>query len=157
MPIKHDVQLSPPNPWLDKNKATSKSVLRIEAFGFSSLILLSWLTELIRLPHVLFGEPFAPNWERAALRTVIIMLMWGWVHWMTQQLIKRLHYLEEFLRVCCWCRKVSHRDEWLSMEEYFTSKFATQTSHGMCPECAKSASSQYTATLPGQRDEIPVK
>jgi hypothetical protein len=23
------------------------------------------------------------------------------------------------------------------MEKYFTSKFATKTSHGMCPECLK--------------------
>jgi hypothetical protein len=57
------------------------------------------------------------------------------VHLLTRRLLKRLHYLVEFLRVCSWCRKVCYHDEWLEMEKYFSSKFATKTSHGMCPEC----------------------
>jgi hypothetical protein len=65
----------------------------------------------------------------------VISLIWVWVHLATRRLLKRLHYLEEFLRVCSWCHKVCHEGEWLTMEKYFNSKFATQTSHGMCPEC----------------------
>ncbi|HLP75307.1 MAG TPA: hypothetical protein VK327_00175 [Candidatus Paceibacterota bacterium] len=115
--------------------ARSNSILWIEAFGFSFIIALSWLTELLRIPHYLFGEPFVPNWNRAALRTVIIVSIWIWVYLITRRLLKRLHYLEDFLRVCGWCRKVCHGDDWLTMEKYFNSKFATRTSHGMCPEC----------------------
>jgi len=116
-------------------KGRSNTILWIEAFGFSFLILLSWLTEIARIPHLIFGEPFASNWHRAALRTIMILLVWTWVHLATRRLLKRLHYLEEFLRICSWCRKVCHEGEWLTLEEYFNSKFATQTSHGMCPEC----------------------
>jgi hypothetical protein len=138
---------SPARLFLDKIFATSKvtsmkqtqdrssSILWIEAFGFSFIIALSWLTEMVRLPHLLFDEPFNPNWHRAALRTVVILLIWTWVHLATKQLLKRLHYLEEFLRICGWCRKVGYRGEWLSLENFFNSKFATRTSHGMCPEC----------------------
>ncbi len=114
-------------------------ILWIEAFGFSLIIVLSWLTEAMRLPHFIFGEPFVANWERAILRTVVVLLIWAWVHLATRRLLKRLHYLEEFLRVCSWCRKVCHDGKWLTMEEYFNSKFATQTSHGMCPDCMKEA------------------
>lgn len=120
---------------MKKNKEKPDAILWIEAFGFSLLIVLSWVTEAIRIPHFIFGEPFIPNWHRAALRTVVILLIWVWVHLATKRLLERLHYLEEFLRICSWCRKVCHDGEWMSVERYFSSKFATRTTHGMCPKC----------------------
>ena len=119
------------------SREKSHTILWIEAMGFSILIAFSWLTEIARIPHFLFDEPFMPNWHRALLRTIVIALIWTWVHRATRRLLKRLHHLEEFLRICSWCRKVCHDGNWLSLEEYFNSKFATQTSHGMCPECLK--------------------
>jgi hypothetical protein len=120
---------------MKKSKIQSNAILRTEALGFSLLIVLSWLTEMLHIPHYLFGESFEPNWHRAALRTVIILAIWIWVHLLTRRLLKRLHYLEEFLRICGWCRRVCNDGEWLPMEQYFSSKFAMRTSHGMCPEC----------------------
>jgi hypothetical protein len=122
---------------MNTSQKSSSSVLWIEAFGFSIIILLSWLTEVLRIPHFLFGEPFVPNWHRAVLRTVVVSLIWIWVHLATKRLLRRLHYLEDFLRICSWCRKVCYDGEWLTMEKYFDSRFATRTSHGMCPECLK--------------------
>jgi hypothetical protein len=115
----------------------SNTILWIMAFGFSILIACSGRTEVARVPHFLFGEPFTPNWHRAILRTIVISLIWTWVHLATGRLLKRLHYLEEFLRICGWCRKVCYEGDWLTLEDYFNSKFATQTSHGMRPECLK--------------------
>ncbi|MDE3067171.1 MAG: hypothetical protein KGJ60_06415 [Verrucomicrobiota bacterium] len=122
---------------MKQTKEKSDAILWIEAGGFSSLIMLCWLTEMIRIPHLLFGEAFAPDLRRAVLRSVVILLVWAWVHSATKRLLKRLHYLEEFLRICGWCRKVCHDGEWLEMEGYFSSKFATRTTHGMCPECLR--------------------
>jgi len=99
--------------------------------------MLSWLTELARIPHIVLSEPFMADWRRAALRTVVILLVWGCVHLATKRLLERLHYLEKFLRICSWCRKVCDDGQWLEMEKYFNSKFATQTTHGMCPDCLK--------------------
>jgi len=118
-------------------KDKENSILLVEATGFSMLIALCWVTEFVRLPHILFGEAFTPDWRRAVLRNVVLLLVWASVHAATKRLLKRLHYLEEFLRICGWCRKVCHDGEWLTMESYFNSKFSTQTSHGMCPECLK--------------------
>jgi len=67
----------------------------------------------------------------------VILLVWAWVHRVTKRLLERLHYLEEFLRICGWCRKVCCDGEWLDMEAYFSSKLDTRTTHGMCPECLK--------------------
>ena len=122
---------------MKQTKVKWNFILWNEAFGFSLMIVLSWLTEIIHIPHLIFGEPFTPNWHRAILRTIVILLIWGWVHLITRRLLKRLHHLEDFLRICSWCRKVCHDDEWLTMEDYFNSKFATRTSHGMCPECLR--------------------
>jgi hypothetical protein len=69
------------------------------------------------------------------------------VHLTTKRLLKRLHYLEEFLLVCSWCRKVGHEGEWLTMEGYFGSKFATETSHGICSERAKKAKDRMMAGI----------
>jgi hypothetical protein len=120
------------------------SILKVEAIGFSFLIVMTWLAEALKIPHYLFDEPFAPNWKRAILRTIVMLLIWAWVHLMTRRLLKRLHYLEDFLRICSWCRKVCHDDEWLGMEQYFNSKFAMRTSHGMCPECLKKKVQEMT-------------
>lgn len=120
---------------MNKTQAKWKTILWSEAFGFSLMIVLSWLTELLRIPHYLFGEPFVPNWHRAILRTVVIGLIWFWVHLVTRRMLKRLHYLEDFLRICSWCHKVGHDGQWLTMNDFFSSKFATRTTHGMCPEC----------------------
>jgi hypothetical protein len=111
------------------------SILWIEGLGFSSLIGLSWLTEAVRIPHFIFDETFTPHWNRALLRTLVIILAWAWVHLATRRLLKRLHYLEDFLRLCGWCRRVCHDGEWMEFEKFYNSKFATQTTHGMCPDC----------------------
>jgi hypothetical protein len=119
------------------SKGKSNSILWVEAIAFSLLTGLSWLTEVLRLPHLLYGEEFIPDWRRASLRTLVILFIWLWVFLATKKLLKRLHYLEEFLRVCGWCRNVCHGGEWLAMEKFFNSKFDTKTTHGMCPDCLK--------------------
>ncbi len=122
---------------MTQTKKRAESILRKEAIGFSLIIVLSWATEIFQLPHLLFGEPASVNWHRALLRTVVVLAIWIWVHVATKRLLKRLHHLEEFLLVCSWCRKVGHEGKWLTMEQYFGSKFDTGTSHGICPECAQ--------------------
>jgi hypothetical protein len=130
------------------------SILWIEALGFLVLILFSWLTEMTRLPFLLFGETFNPNWHRALLRTLVILLVWLFVHRVTRRLLKRLHHLEEFLRICGWCHRVCHEGEWLELEKFFSSKFATTTTHGMCPDCLKKSvaeigQAKYPPSAPG--------
>lgn len=126
-------------------KGKSTRILWVEATAFSLIISLSWLTEIIRIPHLLYGEDFTPNYRRAILRTVVILLIWLWVNVATRKLLRRLHYLEEFLRVCGWCRKVSYGNEWIEMETYLKSKFSTKTSHGMCPDCLRKKKAEIAA------------
>lgn len=116
---------------------SGRSILRRQAVGFSILVAIMWIVEIFHLPHHLFGESPEFQWMRATVRTLTVALVWAIVHFSTRRLLQRLHELEEFLLICAWCRKVGDRDRWLSLEDYFDSKFATSTSHGICPECAK--------------------
>jgi hypothetical protein len=104
--------------------------------GFSVILVLVWLTELVGLPHLWFGEPAGFVWTRVLFRSAVLLAIWLWVHLSNRRLIKRLRHLEEFLLVCSWCRKVGHEGKWLMMEDYFGSHLHTETSHGICPECA---------------------
>jgi hypothetical protein len=116
---------------------SGRSILLRESIGFSVIILLTWLAEIVYLPHLLYAEPAEFLWGRVLVRTGVILAIWAWVHFTTRRVLRRLHELEEFLLVCSWCRKVGHEGKWLTMEEYFGSKFETETSHGICPECAE--------------------
>jgi hypothetical protein len=114
-----------------------ETILWVEGVGFGLLVVFAWLTEILHVPQVLFAEPSGFNLGRALLRTAVIACVWIAVHLSTRRLLQRLHHLEEFLKVCSWCRKIGHEGEWMTMEEYFGSELATKTSHGICPECSQ--------------------
>jgi hypothetical protein len=106
--------------------------------GFLLIILLSWLDELIALPYLLWGGPSPHgNWRESVIETVIALSVWAIVFTYTRRVINRVYYLEGFLTVCAWCRKIHHDDQWIPIEEYVQRGFHAKTSHGMCPTCAK--------------------
>ncbi len=114
--------------------------------GFLAIIILSWTNELLDLPRLLFGGKTQTNWREAAIETFLVVVVWITVHTATKRLLARVHYLEGFLRVCAWCRKISHDDEWLPVEQYFAKGFDIETSHGICPACAEKAISDARKT-----------
>ncbi len=116
---------------------SGKFILRAQIIGFSTLLVIMWLVELFRLPHHFFGESAEFLWPRVLFRTATVLVIWLLVHLTTRRLLQRLHELERFLRICGWCRRVGHAGEWLTLEDYFNSRFATPTSHGICPACAE--------------------
>lgn len=116
---------------------SGRTILRGQAIGFSVLIAIMWIVEALRLPHHFYGDPAEFIWTRALLRSAVVLIVWGVVHVTTSRLLRRLHELEEFLLICSWCRRVGHDGEWLQLEDYFNSKFATETSHGICPDCVE--------------------
>jgi hypothetical protein len=93
------------------------------------------LNELFHLPHLLFGSGPHTSWHEAAMESTALLIVWGIVIAFTQRLMRKLFYLDGFLRVCAWCRKIGHEDEWSTLEDYFSRGFAIETSHGMCSEC----------------------
>ncbi len=110
------------------------TILAYEVVGFLAIIALSWINELLGLPSLIFGTDHLGGWHESLLETAIILLVAIPVLVLTRRLVTRLHYLEEFLRLCAWCRKLHLDNEWVPVEEFLQRKFDTQTSHGICPD-----------------------
>ena len=118
-----------------QNRNPSHYLVLYETLGFALIILLTWLDELFKLPSLLFGGEYLPDYHEAIIESFVILIVAIVVILSTRKLLDRLHYLEGFLRVCAWCRNVEHEGQWISMEDYFNRRFNIKSSHGMCPEC----------------------
>ena len=118
------------------NRKKTQRILWYEAIGFLFLIALSWLNELVSLPLLIFGgDKYSASMHEAMMETIALVVVGFAVISVTMRLMRRLFYLDGFLRVCAWCRKVGHDDEWASIEQYFARGFDIETSHSICPEC----------------------
>lgn len=105
--------------------------------GFAILLVVMWTAEMLHLPNRIFGDSTEAMWPRIAVRSSAVLGIWLIVHLTTSRLLKRLHELESYLRICSWCRKVDDHGEWRTMEDYFDARFQTGTSHGICPVCSR--------------------
>jgi len=121
-----------------KVSKSGSRVLWYECFGFGLILLLARLNRFVDLPQLLTGaDTRLAKWRDGFIETVLILLIWAFVHSLTKRLVERLHYLEGMLRICAWCRKVGHDDRWMRLEDYFAEDFQIDTTHGVCPECLK--------------------
>lgn len=106
--------------------------------GFVGIILLSWLDEILRLPYLLFGGVASQgNWQESLMESLLAIVIWVITYLYARRIIQRVYYLEGFLTVCAWCRKIRFEDKWIPLEEFFASGLQTKTSHGMCPTCSR--------------------
>ena len=101
-------------------------------------MVISYLDELIKLPSLIFsGDPSAFLYRRSTLDMLIVLAVWLLVSTSTRRILERIHYLEKFMRVCAWCRKIDYKGEWMRLEDFMQQGFDTPTTHGICPECFK--------------------
>ena len=97
---------------------------------------IGYLDELIKLPSLIFsGHPFAFMFQRSTLNMLLVLAVWLLVSASTRRILERVRYLEKFMRVCAWCRKIDYKGEWMPLEEFMRQGFDTPTTHGICPEC----------------------
>jgi hypothetical protein len=93
--------------------------------------------EFAMYTHAILGLPHrAEDLNRTAITTVILLLLWMFSAYKIYLVVSRLSYLETFLHVCAWCRRIEYNDRWLSLEAHFTQKTGGRVSHGICPECS---------------------
>jgi hypothetical protein len=115
------------------NPANVRRILCWETAGFIFLICLSWLDEVLSIPHLLFNAPVGSNYPEAMLETSALAVVWLMVFFGT----KRLAPPRDPVKVCIWCRKVSSGVEWLHTEEYFRNRFDVVAERSACPVCTK--------------------
>ena len=104
--------------------------------GFLRIIVLCFLDDLLQLPTLIFsGDPFAFVYRRSTLDILLVLAVWFIVSRSTRRILARVHYLEKFMRVCAWCRRIHFKGEWMPLEEFMRQGFDTPTTHGICKEC----------------------
>ena len=127
-------------PFHGKLKSKSFVVRRLlayEAFGFAAIIAIIWANELFDLPHHVLGAPVTDiNWREACLETLCILILAGTVLLLTFRFLKHVKYLEGFLVVCAFCKKIRlDEDTWVPIEQFVREGAEVEFSHSYCPEC----------------------
>ncbi len=112
-------------------------VLLYQSAGFLSVIGLSWLDEYFGLSSLIFGEynVYIPEFHASILEMLFILGVWLVVARSTRRVLERIKYLEGFMKVCAWCRRIEYQGRWMPLEEFLEQGFDTPTSHGICTEC----------------------
>ena len=120
---------------MKKNSQLTKIVL-YQNLGFLGVIILCFLDDLLKLPSLIFSNhPFAFLYRQSTLEMLLVLGVWFLVSMSTRRVLERIHYLEKFMRVCAWCRRINYHDEWMRLEEFMQQGFDTPTTHGICAEC----------------------
>jgi hypothetical protein len=134
------------SPALDQ--ARTQRILVFQAAGFVLLIILLWLNECLDVPHYVLGARRTPiNWPESILESaVVLVLAVGTLSW-TDRALTRIQYLEKFLLICSFCRKIHSADGWVSMDEYLATHSGMTFSPGLCPECLKRHFPECTGPL----------
>ena len=120
---------------MKKNSQLIKIVV-YQNLGFLGIIILCFLDDLLKLPSLIFSDhPFAFLFRRTTLEMLLVLGVWFLVSTSTRRILERVSYLEKFMRVCAWCRRINYRGEWMRLEEFMRQGFDTPTTHGICADC----------------------
>ena len=121
-----------------EKKSHLTRIVMYQNLGFLAVIVLCYIDELLRLPSLIFsGHPFSFVYSRSTLEMLLFLAVWLLVNKSTRRLMKRLRQLEDFLRVCAWCRRIDFKGEWMPLEDFMEQGFDTPTTHGICPDCLR--------------------
>src|ERR1017187_6233605 len=120
---------------MKKNSQLTRIVL-YQKLGFLVILAICYLDELLKLPALIFSEnPFAFVYRRSTLDMLLVLAVWFLVSTSTRRMLDRVRYLEKFMRVCAWCRRINFKGEWMPLEEFMRQGFDTPTTHGICTTC----------------------
>src|SRR5712675_3606903 len=101
---------------MKKNSQLTKIVL-YQNLGFLGIIILCFLDELLKLPALIFSDhPFAFVYRRTTLEMLLVLAVWFLVSTSTRRIMEHVRYLEKFMRVCSWCRRINYHGEWMPLE-----------------------------------------
>lgn len=121
-----------------ERKSYLTRIVLCQNFGFLAVIVFCYLDDLLKLPALVFSEhPFALVYQRSMLEMLLFLAVWLLVNKSTRRLLKRVRYLEDFLQVCAWCRRIDYHGQWMKLEDFMEQGFETPTTHGICPECLR--------------------
>ena len=117
-------------------QSTRLTVLLGEVIGFTMIVLLLWLDEILDLPHHLLGVPATPiNWAESLLETFFVAILCCIVIVRSKRSLRRIRYLEGFLPVCSFCNRICVDGIWMPIHQYLDQHTGVRAFHRLCPEC----------------------
>lgn len=133
---------------MNKQRRYEKFILLLELLGFGAVLLVLWLDEYIDIPFRFFGAlQTPPRPGEFWFESLAVLLLGMSIVIATLWVFRRLRFLEDFIRVCAWCRKVEVTDQWVTFEDYMKRQHDVKATHGICPECRANASKRSAAEL----------
>ena len=115
-----------------------------EIVGFTLVLTVIWLNEIVDLPGLLLGaEPSPINWRESLIESLLIITLGTIVVYRSWKQLGELYKISGFLPVCANCKRIRLNDEWIPLETYMYEINNTPVSHGMCPSCMKSLYPDY--------------
>ena len=114
-------------------------MITAQVVGYLVVISLIWIDELTNLPLSMGDPEHVANLHEAALETAAVLAVAIPTLLVTYRITKRLFYLENFLLVCSWCKRIGQDEKWVTQEQFLDARFHTHTTHGICPDCLKTA------------------
>ncbi|MGD8915819.1 MAG: hypothetical protein PVH35_04415 [Syntrophobacterales bacterium] len=119
-------------------KGLARKLILAELIGFAIVIFILWANELFDFPHLFFGAKATPiNWVESIFETALIVVLCACTTFFTGRLLERIKYLEGFLPVCSFCKRIRVGDDWIPIEDFISRRSEAVFSHGLCPDCAE--------------------
>jgi len=113
-----------------------KRIIMYELFGFGVVIILLWIDEFLDIPYYLLGAGKTPiNWVECIFETVLVLILCAFITFLSWRFLERIKYLEGFLRLCTFCKRIYVDNKWVPIDTYIQDHSETKLSHGLCPEC----------------------
>ena len=119
-------------------KTLIKRITQLVMIAFAGIIAFTWVNEIYDLPYLLYGaSPTPVNLFEAWMETGWALFVMLLVLSSTQALLKQIRYMEGFLPVCSFCKKIRVAQDWVPIEHYLHEHSRVQMTHSLCPVCAK--------------------
>lgn len=116
----------------------TRRILLYEILGFGIVFFFLWANEIFDLPHLLFGFQSTPiNWVESLMESGLTLVLGVGTIFLTRNLLQHIKYLEGFLPVCSFCKKIRIAEEWVPIEDFISNRSEVIFSHGLCPECSR--------------------
>ena len=137
--------MNPPIPTdFISQKDAAKKALHYQLIGFGGVLVIFWIDQMFDIPHQLFGgNETVADWVEAIVESILIIGLCAITVTLTSRLLKRIAYLEGFLHVCCFCKRIRIEEEWIPIEKFLSEKTSLSMSHTYCPDCAQEHYGEY--------------
>lgn len=126
----------------------TRAILLYEALGFALVIGVIWADETLDLAYYLLGVRGTLRWQEALLESGLVFLLGLLTLSLTYRDLARIRYLEGFLSVCSYCKRIRVGERWVPIEQYVADHSAAFFSHGLCPDCMRREFPEFADRLP---------